>query len=489
MKNVICLWLGLVLLAGVAPAATLYVAETGDDIHDGSAWALAKRSIQGALTPAVNGDTILVSNGTYTASVDPVVSVTKSVNIYGVNGPEVTMIDGENARRCVYVNATTAGDPVSMSGFTIRNGFAANGAGVYKGAYRDFYLSNCVVHANYATGSGGGIDKVSTLSQMTVNNCVISNNTAGAYGGGLQANSSRLFIYHSEIITNSAASGGGGIYGSSSAYTGVVFMAHACRIAFNRATNGSGGGINSSARADGSNLVSDCEIESNYASAGGGGVYLRSFPGPLFISNCVIRGNESAYISGYAGGGILIAGNGRMTGCLIAENRASMAGGYGGGVGINNGALNFTMENVTIVSNNAVSYGGGVAAPADVSASSIQNSILYGNISLTAIRSNVFLAAGSGLTFTNCCVAPLSYATDQPVTGASNLEADPLYASLAGGDYHLSRTSPCINAGANQHWMAGAADLDGRRRLDRWSGIVDMGCYEYTPNGTAFSLR
>jgi hypothetical protein len=37
--------------------------------------------------------------------------------------------------------------------------------------------------------------------------------------------------------------------------------------------------------------------------------------------------------------------------------------------------------------------------------------------------------------------------------------------------------------------MAGAVDLDERSRIDRFSGKVDMGCYEYLPSGTAFTLR
>ena len=57
------------------------------------------------------------------------------------------------------------------------------------------------------------------------------------------------------------------------------------------------------------------------------------------------------------------------------------------------------------------------------------------------------------------------------------------------GNYRLNRNSPCINAGANQPWMDGAVELDGRRRIDRFSGQVDMGCYEYVGAGTMFSLQ
>jgi len=35
--------------------------------------------------------------------------------------------------------------------------------------------------------------------------------------------------------------------------------------------------------------------------------------------------------------------------------------------------------------------------------------------------------------------------------------------------------------------MTGAVDLDGHSRIDRFSGVVDMGCYEYLPQGFMFS--
>ena len=38
-------------------------------------------------------------------------------------------------------------------------------------------------------------------------------------------------------------------------------------------------------------------------------------------------------------------------------------------------------------------------------------------------------------------------------------------------------------------WMADAIDLDGRCRLDRFSRQVDMGCYEYLPQGMILNLR
>jgi hypothetical protein len=57
------------------------------------------------------------------------------------------------------------------------------------------------------------------------------------------------------------------------------------------------------------------------------------------------------------------------------------------------------------------------------------------------------------------------------------------------GNYRLSQGSPCINAGLNQSWMVtNRIDLDGHRRIDVFSRIVDMGCYEYLPAGSMYLI-
>lgn len=54
-----------------------------------------------------------------------------------------------------------------------------------------------------------------------------------------------------------------------------------------------------------------------------------------------------------------------------------------------------------------------------------------------------------------------------------------LFVDAAAGDYRLADGSPCVNAGLNQPWMAGATDLSGLRRV--MAGVVDMGAYEWEP--------
>ncbi len=380
-----------------------------------------------------------------------------------------------------------------MSGFAICNGSSADsGAGVYKGNYRDLYISNCVIHANTSSTSGGGISKSSDFSQMLLFNCIISNNTAsGGYGGGAFSSYGRLNMFDCEIVHNTSRDGGGAIYVASRVETqGMIFTMHGCRMEHNIATGGAGGGVYSYGRDGSTGIIANCTMAYNQSSGSGGGIYHRNGGGYLCISNCMLQGNESLINSSYAGGGIRINSPGIITGCLIVGNRAMAASGGAGGLLLETEAR-FFVENTTIASNSASIYAGGLLVNANVTTNMVvRNTIVYGNDASSSGRSNIWLMAGTGVILTNCCVAPLQNGSDQPVTpDAGNMTDDPLFAGMETGNFRLQRNSPYINAGANMPWMAGAVDLDGRRRIDRFSGLVDLGCYEYVPGGAMFSLK
>jgi hypothetical protein len=59
-------------------------------------------------------------------------------------------------------------------------------------------------------------------------------------------------------------------------------------------------------------------------------------------------------------------------------------------------------------------------------------------------------------------------------TGTGNIDADPMFADAASGDYHLGVGSPCIDAGTPAG--APAADVEGTPR----DAAPDMGAYEWT---------
>jgi len=95
----------------------------------------------------------------------------------------------------------------------------------------------------------------------------------------------------------------------------------------------------------------------------------------------------------------------------------------------------------------------------------VVNCIIWNNAA--GFGSNFFRM---GATFT--CSDPLP-------PGAGCISNDPLFVNAALGDFHLQEGSPCIDAGTNLPWMAGATDLDGHPRVT--DGRVDLGCYEFIP--------
>ena len=211
--------------------------------------------------------------------------------------------------------------------------------------------------------------------------------------------------------------------------------------------------------------LTDCVIEYN-----GGGI--ESHVGNHTYIRCIIRHNDSGTAS--SGGCGLGTGNFDLYNCLIHNNKA---GNIGGGVYKWSATGSMSLHNCTIVSNLSTYLGpGGVRSS---SVNPVCNSIIRFNYHNAAI-SDWYTYGGT--TFTNSCSTGV-------MLGTGNFGSDPAFRDLAGFDFRLSRTSPCVNAGANLSWMTGATDLDGNPRIDRVTGRVDVGCYEYPFAGMSILIR
>ncbi len=85
----------------------------------------------------------------------------------------------------------------------------------------------------------------------------------------------------------------------------------------------------------------------------------------------------------------------------------------------------------------------------------------------------------------NSCMAP----APPENYGLNNINYDPQFVNFISGNYRLGAASPCVNTGTNQAWMPDALDLDGHSRLDRFSRLADMGCYEFVTVGTMYIIK
>ena len=166
-------------------------------------------------------------------------------------------------------------------------------------------------------------------------------------------------------------------------------------------------------------------------------------------------------VGGSSGGGVWchFSTNAVVTNCVLVGNSASYSGG---------GAFEGTLNNCTLTGNSAVLYGGGATS------SRLKNCIVYFN---TAPDEANYYSFGSR-TLNYCCTTPL------PTNGIGNITNAPLFVNLAGGNFRLQSTSPCINSGLNAYAPVGS-DLDGNPRIA--GGTVDIGAYEFQAPASVIS--
>ena len=185
---------------------THYVSTTGSGTYPYTSWTTAARFIQDAVDAAAAGDTVLVTNGTYSSASE--ISVTKAITIEGVNGREVTIIDGLDDHRCFNLGNSAC----TLSGFTIQNGNSIYGnggldghlgGGVYCSGTNPL-ITHCTLSGNLAGENGGG------SYEGTLNHCTLSGNEAGDKGGGSYSGT----LNNCVISANEAGFGGGSAYGT-----------------------------------------------------------------------------------------------------------------------------------------------------------------------------------------------------------------------------------------------------------------------------------
>ncbi len=175
----------------------------------------------------------------------------------------------------------------------------------------------------------------------------------------------------------------------------------------------------------------NCRLTNNISVETGGGAYRAT------LHRCYLSRNGATR---YGGG----AEECTLYNCLIVGNHADRdgAGAWGG-----------TLYNCTVVSNDAWGVGGGVYH------ATLINSICIFNTAPNHQDSS----------FAYSCTTP-------DPGGTGNITNDPMFKSMATGDFNLLDGSPCLNVGDTASATNLSSDFAGNPRVQ--AGIVEMGAFE-----------
>ena len=190
--------------------ADLYVSTTGDDTTGTGSQEAPYATIQKAIDAAVEGDAILVADGTYN---EKLLIDKANITLKSVNGPSYTIIDGEAGDTVVRI-ASSATNAI-VQGFRITGGTGSPSSSSYGFDYygggvnctADATLENCIINGNgsgvpkSSSGTfGGGVRNAGCT--LIVRNCLIFDNFAWACGGGTFTENGTIIIEQSTICYN-----------------------------------------------------------------------------------------------------------------------------------------------------------------------------------------------------------------------------------------------------------------------------------------------
>lgn len=411
-------------------------ASSGDDDKNGTSWADAKATIQGAIDAAGSGHSIWVTGGHFRLSRS--IAINKSLRIYGgFAGNEERLLDRRlvdaysiisnrndgTRNRCFEIEGDIA---VIIDGFIVTGG----GGQAYGGG------------GIYAHGTEAALVEFSIANCLFVENSVDFNDTNIDTGGGaLLIEYGRATIVACAFISNHAHNGGAiSNYYSTIRVVSSFFIGNNVQDADYYIAPRFGGAIYN-VNADGVS-ISNCYFAQNIASRGG--AVANEHTTGTVIRNSIFWNND------------------------VFQDRGDL--GYGGGIHSRGGDL--TVTNCTF-SGNSAENGGGAISVAGTHVR-IFNSILWNNSGTENEFEIVTREAQLYVSFSDIRGG---------YPGRGNIDADPLFLSAVNGDLRLSSQSPCIDNGNERAPHLPPTDFEGQRRVI--GRRVDIGADEFA--GTAFS--
>lgn len=421
------LFLGLLLSA----SCTLFVSQNAHAVTRNVPSQYS--TIQAAINASQNGDTVLVSPGTYREQLEIIGKyITLQSTSSNVNDTVIAPNSGKTGIMIQQVPYKSGTPQVKINRFKITGGNSPDGQGgaITIAHSADPIIENCLIDNNHSTMHGGGI-LVFNNSHPTIRNNNINNNSAYMFGGGIFVVKNSSPVIYGNTITQNTATGavfpnggasGGGLYlendtsntnarstpvitgntitnntadfagGAMSLRVGISAVIEENTISGNQASYGGGVHIETEG---GAPVVSDNIVQNNVASLSGtfsgsgygGGISVYASSQPKILRNQII-GNAASR----GGGGVVMAesSNSFIAGNTIGANYVADAGTYeGGGVYIANAQANI-LNNV--IRSNTANLGGGVAVLNDANITLTNNTVVKNNATYTGAP-----AAGGGM--------------------------------------------------------------------------------------------
>jgi len=388
----------VLLVIQIAAAVTLHVPSEYPDIQSG-------------IDAAIDGDTVLIDDGTYTGTGNKNLDfLGKAITVTSENGPETCIIDCEYTGRGFYFHSGEDSTSI-LQGVKIYRALSEDspGGGIYcsnsspliidchiiscRGynygsgiscEYSNAKIIGCVFEYNgwsttYFTNFflGGGFS-ITANSDILVEDCCFFGNFCNdnggnrqAMGGGIYVSNSTLLLRQSDLIENAVISGYSGLQPYYLVCGGGLFAGDSSSIIIENSTISQNIGYNDWAQAYGAGLcIIDSEIIISDSYISGNGYNL------MWLWSCNLP-------TEVAGGGIFALNStvDLYNTCIDTNTTESC----GGGIRLDNSILNASFS--FIGHNYGGSYGGGIYA-SDSSTLTIDHCNFYGNIYRTNSPNN-----------------------------------------------------------------------------------------------------
>jgi len=381
-------------------------------------------TIQAGIDTASEGDTVLVQPGIYRENINFNGHNITVSSLYLTTGESNfitnTIIDGDSVGSVVAFESNETTEAV-LYGFTIANGYALYGGGVYCKDSSPTISYNYIDH-NSSNGFGGALFCENSSAMISEN--VFTNNLSLDNGGAIYCLDADPMIIGNNFNLNMTQANGGAIYFWYS-----------------------------------DPIVSDNTIAINYAGNRGGAFYMWQ-SNPQIIGN-FIRENSAER---YGGAMYIYISSPIIYGNFISENQSQVRG----------GGLFFWHSTPTIVNNaivrNSSEIAGGIYCADNSDAIIINNTVA---LNQAISQAGGFYCRGCSPTLTNNIFwqnsaddGPEFYLTESatPIitfcdilgsyAGEGNIDIDPLFRDTLENDFHLMAIdcdspfdSPCIDTG------------------------------------------